>query len=161
MAYKAHRHLVCTLNPGLSEKDANSLFDASYETKVKPALWGAKEVGNIYTGSAYMNLISLMEEKADDLEGKVVGIFSYGSGCGAEYFPLFIGHGAQRKFENLRFREQIQKRRKITIEEYNEIYSKKNGEKALRPEEIAENRNGFSRYFFWGIENDKRVYSRG
>jgi hydroxymethylglutaryl-CoA synthase len=158
MAFKAHYHLITTLNPGLSEKEIKPLFERSFEDKVKPTLWGAKEVGNIYTGSVYMNLISLMEEKGRELTGKSVAVFSYGSGCGAEYFPMYISDGAQRQFSHLNLREQVKRRRRITIEEYTQLYSKSNRKKITEPQDLPENE--FSRYYFAGIKDEKRIYFR-
>lgn len=161
MSYKAHHYLISTLNPGLSEIELEELFEESFEKKVKPTLRGAKEVGNIYTGSVYMGLISLMDEKGKDLEGKTVGIFSYGSGCGAEFFPLHIGKGIREQIKYLNFRKQLERRRKITSEEYADLYAESNGSKPIKPEDISRNKTEFSRYFFVGIENHKRGYVRG
>jgi len=161
MAHKAHHHLISTLNPELSEEQLKELFEESFENKVKPTLGGAKEVGNIYTGSVYMSLISLMEEKGKDLEGKVVGIFSYGSGCGAEHFPIYVGKGARQQVKYFYLKRQLERRRRITMEEYTELYSKSDGHRIIKPEDISRNKNQFSRYFFTGIKNQKRMYVRG
>lgn len=161
MSYKAHHCLISNLNSGLSEEKLKELFEESFENKVKLTLGGAKEVGNIYTGSVYMSLVSLMEEKGKDLEGKIVGVFSYGSGCGAEFFPIYIGKGIRQQIKCLSFKKQLKRRRKITIEEYTELYSKSNGKKLIKPEDIPRNKNEFTRYFFLGIKNHKRMYVRG
>ena len=67
---------------------------------VAPSLAGAREVGNIYTGSVYMGLVSLLEAEREKAEGKKIGVFSYGSGCGAEQFcslgkSLVVGLGCK------------------------------------------------------------------
>jgi len=52
-----------------------------------PSCLLSKELGNIYTGSLYTGLISLMENK-DELLNKRICMFSYGSGCAASLFVL-------------------------------------------------------------------------
>lgn len=44
-----------------------------------------KKIGNIYTGSLYLSLISLLDNSQLSPESNI-GMFSYGSGCVAEYF---------------------------------------------------------------------------
>lgn len=44
-----------------------------------------KEVGNIYTASLYMSLLSLLEVDQPKA-GSLIGLFSYGSGAMAEFF---------------------------------------------------------------------------
>ena len=48
----------------------------------------AKQLGNIYTGSLYNGLISLVCNDKVDLTNKQVMMFSYGSGCAASMFVL-------------------------------------------------------------------------
>ena len=51
-----------------------------YEEKVYPGTIGAREVGNIYCGSIYFALASLLETVKDYAADEKIGIFSYGSG---------------------------------------------------------------------------------
>ena len=56
----------------------------------------AKNLGNIYTGSLYNGLVSLLQSglptaeggEGLDLRGKRVMLFSYGSGCAASMFVV-------------------------------------------------------------------------
>jgi len=45
-----------------------------------------------------MGLISLLETEKEKAEGKRVGIFSYGSGCGAEFFLCQMKSGVGVSF---------------------------------------------------------------
>lgn len=80
MARKAHARR-CQLD-GLDEAAA----DASYAREVEPSLRLPAQVGNIYTGSLYLALLSLLHHEAAELAGQRIGLFSYGSGCAAEFF---------------------------------------------------------------------------
>ena len=75
---------------GASEAEA----DASYTAEVAASLRLPSQVGNIYTGSLYLALASLLEAEAAELEGQRIGLFSYGSGCCAEYFAGRVVKGA-------------------------------------------------------------------
>src|SRR5207245_10979949 len=80
MARKAHRH--SRMLDGLAETEA----DATFAREVATSLAFPAEVGNVYTGSLYLALASLLHHQAAELEGQRIGLFSYGSGCVAEYF---------------------------------------------------------------------------
>ena len=57
-------------------------FDSYYETAIKYN----KTVGNIYTGSLYLSLISLLEQGEELPADARLGMFSYGSGAVGEFF---------------------------------------------------------------------------
>lgn len=59
-----------------------------WQDKCERSLLLAKQLGNIYTGSLYNGLLSLVCDKSIDLTGKQVFMFSYGSGCAASLFSL-------------------------------------------------------------------------
>ena len=63
-------------------------YKSEWQDKCERSLYLAKRLGNIYTGSLYNGLLSLICDKAIDLSGKKVLMFSYGSGCAASMFIL-------------------------------------------------------------------------
>ncbi|MHA2062577.1 MAG: hydroxymethylglutaryl-CoA synthase family protein, partial [Candidatus Sifarchaeia archaeon] len=160
MAHKAHYRLISSLDLKVAETEVERIFEESFEKKVVPTLRGAREVGNIYTGSVFMSLISLMEEKGGDLKGRNVGIFSYGSGCGSEFFPIRIGDGIRQQVNRINFVEQLRKRRKISFHEYTELYSESGRKGVINSKDILRNKSEFSRYFFLGVEDHRRIYTR-
>ena len=60
-----------------------------WKEKAEKATIVSKEVGNIYTGSLYMNLISYLAN-IDTFNDKRVLMFSYGSGSTSTMFSLKI-----------------------------------------------------------------------
>ena len=72
----------------------DAFLDLSHETfksKTEPSLLIAKNVGNMYTPSLYGGLISFVTSLSkEDLAGKHLGLFSYGSGLVASYFSLTV-----------------------------------------------------------------------
>ena len=61
-----------------------------YQRMVQPSELITKECGNSYCGSLYAGLLSLVSNKAEDLEGKRLLLFSYGSGLAATLFSLRV-----------------------------------------------------------------------
>jgi hydroxymethylglutaryl-CoA synthase len=158
MARKAHRHFVDTEHVDLDEETRQGLYTETFRTKVEPGLLGAREVGNIYTGSVYMGLASLLETERDRVEGKRVGVFSYGSGCGAEFFLCEFKTGVSEIIRGLRFREQLDRRKAITFEQYVQWYSRSGAETLYHPAEVEAHKDPFTRYTFIGFKDHKRQY---
>ncbi len=154
MAKKAHRHLSSVR--GESEAEA----DASYDVEVAPSLRFPSEVGNVYTGSLYLALASLLDAEAAQLEGKRIGLFSYGSGCCAEYFAGTVQPGAGAFAAKLALGAPLAARTALTIPEYEVIrrgdasadQRPANGNDAEAPAAAS------SRVAFAGVDADRRVY---
>jgi len=149
MAKKAHRHLMSI--EGKTEEQA----DASYKEQVATSLKLPSQVGNIYTGSLYMALASLLEYEAADLEGKRIGLFSYGSGCTAEYFAGRVMPGAGLFVKQQKLAEPLAERRKYTIPEYEAIRGA-DYDVDRRPVEQLQVNGAVA---FLGVENERRVYT--
>ncbi len=150
MARKAHRHLASVR--GLAESDADATFDA----EVAPSLRLPSEVGNVYTGSLYLALASLLDAQAAQLERKRIGLFSYGSGCCAEYFAGTVVPGAGAFAEELALGAPLADRKPLSIAEY-EAVRRADVEADQRPAraEVAPESAVVS---FLGVEAERRVY---
>lgn len=71
------------------EKVFLQLSQSEYEAKTAPSTLLAKHLGNMYTGSVYGGLASLLAQTAPaELVDKRVVLFSYGSGLAASMFSL-------------------------------------------------------------------------
>jgi hydroxymethylglutaryl-CoA synthase len=152
MAKKAHRHL-CQLD-GRSDVEA----DASFAVEVAPSLRLPSQVGNIYTGSLYLAVASLLDAEAGLLEGQQIGLFSYGSGCCAEYFAARVTPGAGAFVQQLRLADPIRERRKYTFAQYEAIRIA--DEEADRRPIIGDAPQASAgAVAFLGIENEVRRYS--
>jgi hydroxymethylglutaryl-CoA synthase len=147
MARKAHRHVLALEGRGEAEADA------SFAQEVAPSLRLPAQVGNIYTGSLWLSLASLLEAEAAALEGQRVGLFSYGSGCTAEFFAGTVARGAGAFVQSLRLSEPLERRRRLTVAEYEAI---RRGDAAAdaRPAEPGR----YDSVAFLGTRDDKRQY---
>jgi hydroxymethylglutaryl-CoA synthase len=147
MARKAHRQLRAV--------DGDKEPDASFERLVAAGLVLPSLVGNVYTGSLYLSLASLLSETPGDLTGRRVGLFSYGSGCCAEFFSAVVQPEAQARVKALELRAMLEQRRKLGIPEYEEFMRAREGMDERQVEATAG--EGF-RYL--GTKDHKRVYAR-
>lgn len=127
MAKKAHAQLRrCDLEDragkpldAAAEAEETPRAAASFERQVAPSLGLSARIGNIYTGSLYLSLASLLVKEANLLGGKRVGLFSYGSGCVSEFFSGVVGPRAAAAIAGLD--RVLAEREQIGIEEYTRI----------------------------------------
>src|SRR5439155_1582231 len=68
---------------------------ASYRRQAAPGLAAVARVGNTYTASLYLCLAALLEAEGRTLAGERLGLFSYGSGCCAEFFTGSVPEGVE------------------------------------------------------------------
>jgi len=76
-----------------------------------------RRIGNSYTASLYVSLCSLLDY-APDLTGRTVMLFSYGSGCVAEFFSVTPQPGYQRLLRRDANRHALDSREPISYERY-------------------------------------------
>lgn len=149
MAKKAHRHLMQLL--GKSEAEA----DASYAVEVASSLRLPSQIGNIYTGSLYLALASLLDAEAVSLAGQRISLFSYGSGCAAEFFCGQVAEGAGEFMKQLDVAAALEGRKRYTFEQY-EAIRKADDEVDHRPVEAMNFPFGVA---FAGVDAEhRRVY---
>lgn len=112
---KAHLHLSehCDLN----------LDDEAAKKELEKSLVYSRIVGNCYTASLYLSLISLLENNPDDLAGKRIGFYSYGSGCVAEYFSGVVVPGYRKMIDPSYSRNLLDSRTSLSYQQYEEFYS--------------------------------------
>jgi hydroxymethylglutaryl-CoA synthase len=101
MAMKAHRRLIELDWRAVSARwqtVESRLEDAaatSYRELAAPGLEAVARVGNTYTASLYLCLAALLEAEGRALAGRRLGLFSYGSGCCAEFFTGTVPRGVE------------------------------------------------------------------
>ena len=83
----------------------------------------SRRVGNLYTGSLYLGLVSLLEHSQDLKAGDRVGLFSYGSGAVAEFFSGQLVDGYETQLQQTAHEAMLSQRQQLTIEDYEELFS--------------------------------------
>lgn len=147
MSRKAHRHVRAL--------DGDKEPDSSFDRLVGPSLMLPSQVGNIYTGSMYLALASLLSSSREDLTGKRLGLFSYGSGSCAEFFSGVVQPGAQAQVKAQGLENLLERRRGLSIPEYEAIMAAR--EKI--DEKAAEDSAGEG-FRYQGTRDHKRIYAR-
>lgn len=143
MARKAHRELL-------------HIHDLAPDTiELAPTLAYNREIGNAYTASLYLSLISLLETTEVDLSGQRVGCFSYGSGATGEFFSLKIQPGYQTHLPTAYHRKMLSDRQALdfaTYQDWHEQGTARSEEDFVTPELTA----GYPR--FTGVTGQARCY---
>ena len=110
MAEKAHQRLV---------KD---ISDEELRHVTGESLIYSRDAGNCYSASLYVGLCSLLDNAGENLAGKRVGFYSYGSGSIGEFFSGVV----QPDYQNVLFagvhKNLIANRTPLTFRQYEDIY---------------------------------------
>ncbi|KAH8926224.1 hydroxymethylglutaryl-CoA synthase [Atractiella rhizophila] len=96
----------------LKDKDVEKAFitlsKGTFKEKVGPSTQTQSRLGNMYTGSLYGALASLVDSlSTEDLRGKRVGLFSFGSGLTSSFFSLRVDGDTSKIKENLKVKERL------------------------------------------------------
>ncbi len=112
MGFKANEWAITDLDEKAKKRlTENFTAAASY----------GKEVGNIYTASLYLSLLSLLENTKLPANAKI-GLFSYGSGAMGEFYSGQIIEGYEKNLHANADQTMINRRQKLTIPEYEQIF---------------------------------------
>ncbi|XP_058836872.1 uncharacterized protein LOC131693232 [Topomyia yanbarensis] len=108
------------------EKAFMAHFTPVFNTKTKPSLHLANQVGNMYTPSVYSGLVSLLiNSDISELKGKKVGVFSYGSGLASTMYSISITSDVQALTSLKSYLNYVQplldSRNKVTPEDFTKM----------------------------------------
>lgn len=81
-----------------------------------------KVVGNIYTGSLYLSLLSLLELNTEIGQEARIGLFSYGSGAVGEFFAGIVQPSYRDYLHTDRHVKLLKARKEVGISEYEEMF---------------------------------------
>ena len=81
----------------------------------------SQKVGNIYTGSLFLGLLSLLENSENLKAGDKIALFSYGSGAVAEIFSANLVEGYEKQLTTNRL-ELLDQRQELTVAAYEELF---------------------------------------
>lgn len=116
-----------------------------------------RKVGNIYTGSLYLNIMSLLHK--EDLEANSrIGLYSYGSGAVAEFFSGTLQEGYKKHLQK-GLDETLDKRTLLSIKEYETLFNQSlvtNG-----THQVLDTTQDPSHFKLKEIKNHQRYYTVG
>ena len=115
--------------PKLALKGLKKILDKSLPQEKKDLLQKhfdesiiySQKVGNIYTGSLFLGLLSLLENQPQLVAGDRIALYGYGSGAVAEIFSAHLVEGYEQMLHPNRMAE-LDQRKALTIAEYEKIF---------------------------------------
>lgn len=117
--------------PRLAEKAYQKLFhlngvkqpdNLQLTAAIQDSLHYARQIGNCYTASLYIGLISLLENQTKDLTDKRLGFYSYGSGCVGEFFSGIVQPGYRDALHTHFHHTLLKYRTELSQHEYEQFY---------------------------------------
>lgn len=91
-------------------------------TRYEESIQYSRRTGNLYTGSLYLGLISLLENSKQLTAGDRIGLYSYGSGAVSEFFSGILMPDYQQHLFAKDHQSMLEKREKLSISEYEAIF---------------------------------------
>lgn len=115
----------------------------------------SKQIGNIYTGSLYLGLLSLLENSKTLQAGDRIGLFSYGSGAVSEIFSGQLVAGYEQMLMTNR-QAILDQRHRLSVAEYEELFY----EEAKLDEQGNASFNTYltSKFALTEIKDNQRLY---
>ncbi|SDO56532.1 hydroxymethylglutaryl-CoA synthase [Streptococcus equinus] len=151
--------------PKLALKGFNKVMDKNLPEDLKEKLKEnfessiiySKQVGNIYTGSIYLGLLSLLENSKNLVAGDNIAFFSYGSGAVAEIFSATLVDGFKDMLQTNRL-ETLKKRIRLSVEDYEKLFFEEPVIDSEGNATIAEYKTGA--YALKEIREHQRIYGK-
>jgi hydroxymethylglutaryl-CoA synthase len=97
------------------------------EKKITPTQTASSAVGNLYTASIFVALLSALENafiNKEDLSGQKIGFFAYGSGSKSKVFEATVSPEWKSVIEKQQLFKQLESRTEIPFSVYEEIHTK-------------------------------------
>ena len=112
-----------------AKKVTKSLVYKSFiKEKISSGERASSEIGNMYTASIFMSLISSLEDAVENDKNfvdKKIGFISYGSGSKAKIFEGTIQKNWVEKIKPIKLFESLNNRKRINIDTYENLHKRK------------------------------------
>ena len=148
MGEKAHHHLWQH-----SEEETPDEAIA----QIQPGTVYNRRVGNTYTASLHLCLLSLLENDPADLSGARIGLFSYGSGCMGTFFTGQVQAGYRDALLTDLHRDLLDRRTPIDMARYEAWYTQKLPEDG---QAFATATATSGKFRLAGVDGHARIYER-
>jgi hydroxymethylglutaryl-CoA synthase len=104
------------------EKTFMALTKKRFAERVQPAIQVATMCGNMYCGSVYGGLVGLISNiPSKTLQGKRLGVFSYGSGLASSMFSLKVVGDTTELADKLQLQQRLDARRVVPPQVYDDM----------------------------------------
>jgi len=109
----------------LKKASKSKLYLDFVKNKIMPGEIASSEIGNMYSASIFMSLLSLLShayQNQIEITNDKVGFISYGSGSKAKVFQGIVQSGWKKQIKRLKLFEILKARKKINIEVYEKLH---------------------------------------
>ncbi|GEN50028.1 hydroxymethylglutaryl-CoA synthase [Alkalibacterium pelagium] len=113
---KMGKKAILALTEDADDSETKRLMNSYHDS-----IYYNKQVGNVYTGSLYLSLLSLLEQGPELEEGARIGLFSYGSGAVGEFFSGVVKPDYKQFLNKEAHESVLDDRRELSIDEYETI----------------------------------------
>jgi hydroxymethylglutaryl-CoA synthase len=103
------------------EKTFMELSKKKFQARVQPSVELPTMCGNMYCASVYSSLCSLISN-VDQLEGRRIAVFSYGSGLASSFFSLRVRGSVDDIRAKLDIKSRLANRRIVEPKVYDEVF---------------------------------------
>lgn len=111
-----------SLSDKVVEKTFMGLSKKRFAERVQPSIEVPTMCGNMYCASVYGGIVSLLSNvDSATLQGKRIGVFSYGSGLASSFFSLKVNGSTEAIQKSLNLKERLAARRTVAPEVYDEV----------------------------------------
>jgi hydroxymethylglutaryl-CoA synthase len=115
--------LVEKAHKWLAKRNNISLEKAQLQEQLAHPLHYNRNIGNSYTASLYVSLLSLLDNDPEDLSGQLIGLYSYGSGCVGEFFAGKVQPGYRQYLNSAENQALIKNRTELSYDQYQNFYT--------------------------------------
>ena len=140
----------------LKHASKSSLYKAFVNTRIAAGERASSLIGNMYTASIFMSLISLLCDALEnkmELAGNTIGFIGYGSGSKSKVFQGIVQEGWQEKVAQIQLFEYLASRTEIDIATYEQLHKNQikqpvfgKSQVAMSHLETGETNKGLRRY---------------
>ena len=106
----------------------SNIYKDFVDQKIAPGEKASSEIGNMYTASVFMSLISSLVEalsNGNDITNKKIGFISYGSGSKAKIFEGTIQNKWTDRIGTIKLFQNLNSRQKISVDVYEKLHKRK------------------------------------
>lgn len=140
------------MTANLSDQEKASYFDYFQQATIYN-----RQVGNLYTGSLYLSLLSLLDQQRLPA-GAQLGLYSYGSGAVAEFFTAQVQPDYQQHLQVAVHQQQLAQRQRLTLAAYEDFF-KQTGLTDQHDYQIQP-QSPQATFYFAGQQDQRRIYQR-
>jgi hydroxymethylglutaryl-CoA synthase len=104
--------------------------------KIVPSEIASGQIGNIYTGSIFLGLISTLcyhAQKDTNLENQKVGFIAYGSGSKSKVFEATVSSNWKNQIQKINIFETLESCKPIDFDTYEKLHKKELKQSVVKP----------------------------